>query len=68
VEVAFDEVGLDWRQFVRTDPQFMRPAEVDILLGDPSKAERVLGWKREVDFPALVKRMVAHDLKLVTES
>ena len=42
----------------------MRPAEVDILLGDPTKAERVLGWKREVDFPGLVSRMVAHDLRL----
>jgi GDPmannose 4,6-dehydratase len=67
--LAFAEIGIeDWKPYVQQDPQFMRPAEVDILLGDPSKAERVLGWKREVDFPALVKRMVAHDLKLVTES
>ena len=42
----------------------MRPAEVDILLGDPSKAEKVLGWKREVDFTGLVKMMVQHDLEL----
>jgi GDPmannose 4,6-dehydratase len=40
----------------------MRPAEVDILLGDPSKAENELGWRREVDFPGLVRLMVAHDL------
>ena len=46
------------------NPAFMRPAEVDILLGDPSKAETVLGWKREVDFPGLVKLMVDHDLEL----
>ena len=43
----------------------MRPAEVDILLGDPSKAERVLGWRREVDFPGLVRRMVQHDIRLL---
>lgn len=42
----------------------MRPVEVDNLLGDPTKAETVLGWKREVDFPALVRRMVANDLRL----
>ena len=64
--LAFAEVGIDdWRPYVTQDPQYMRPAEVDILLGDPSKAESVLGWKREVDFPGLVSRMVQHDLKLV---
>jgi GDPmannose 4,6-dehydratase len=69
LELAFAEVGIsDWRPYVKQDPQFMRPAEVDILLGDPSKAERVLGWKREVDFPSLVKLMVQHDLKLVAGS
>ena len=47
VEVAFDEVGLDWKQFVRTDPQFMRPAEVDLLVGDPKKAKDVLGLGAE---------------------
>jgi GDPmannose 4,6-dehydratase len=50
----------------------MRPAEVDILLGDPTKAETVLGWTRKVDFPGLVKLMVAHDLaqqsRLVTQT
>ncbi|WKN48068.1 GDP-mannose 4,6-dehydratase [Nocardioides sp. Arc9.136] len=62
---AFAEIGVeDWRPYVRQDPQFMRPAEVDILLGDPSKAERVLGWKREVDFPGLVRLMVEHDIAL----
>lgn len=65
IELAFAEVGIsDWRPYVRQDPQFMRPAEVDILLGDPSKAERVLGWKREVDFPSLVRLMVRHDVRL----
>jgi GDPmannose 4,6-dehydratase len=42
----------------------MRPAEVDLLLGDPTKAEKVLGWKRKVDFPGLVKKMVKYDLEL----
>jgi GDPmannose 4,6-dehydratase len=63
--LAFGEVGIDdWRAYVRQNPLFMRPAEVDILLGDPSKAETVLGWRREVDFPGLVARMVQHDLEL----
>jgi GDPmannose 4,6-dehydratase len=66
--LAFAEIGIeDWRPYVKQDPEFMRPAEVDILLGDPSKAERTLGWKREVDFPGLVSRMVQHDLKLVAD-
>jgi GDPmannose 4,6-dehydratase len=63
---AFAEVGIaDWRRYVRQNSAFMRPAEVDILLGDASKAESVLGWRREVDFAGLVKRMVAHDLELL---
>ncbi|MBU6232651.1 MAG: GDP-mannose 4,6-dehydratase [Acidobacteria bacterium] len=62
-EVAFAAAGLHWENFVVIDPQFMRPAEVDLLVGDPSKAERVLGWRREVDFPSLVEMMVAADLK-----
>lgn len=67
--LAFAEIGIDdWRPYVQQDPQFMRPAEVDILLGDPAKAERVLGWKREVDFPGLVRRMVQHDLALTAPS
>jgi len=69
LELAFLEVGIsDWRPYVRQDHQFFRPAEVDILLGDPSKAERVLGWHREVDFPGLVRLMVQHDIKLVAGS
>ena len=65
LELAFKEIGIDdWKPYVKQDPMFMRPAEVDVLLGDPSKAEKVLGWKRKVDFPALVKMMVENDLKL----
>ena len=62
---AFKEVGIDdWRPYVRQNPEFLRPAEVDILLGNPSKAEKVLGWKRHVDFKGLVKIMVQHDIEL----
>lgn len=68
LELAFKEVGIDdWRPYVKQNPEFMRPAEVDILLGNPAKAERELGWKREVDFPSLVSMMVQHDLGLEAE-
>jgi GDPmannose 4,6-dehydratase len=63
IEIAFSHVGLDWQKFTRQDPAFMRPAEVDVLLGDPTKARRVLGWKPEVSFEQLVKMMVDADLK-----
>jgi GDPmannose 4,6-dehydratase len=62
LEEAFGLVGLDWRQHVRTDPQFYRPAEVDLLLGDPAKARRVLGWEPKCKFKDLVKLMVEADL------
>jgi GDPmannose 4,6-dehydratase len=65
LDQAFKEVGIDdWKPYVRQNPAFMRPAEVDILLGNPEKAERELGWKRKVDFPGLVKLMVEYDLGL----
>jgi GDPmannose 4,6-dehydratase len=67
--LAFKEIGIDdWKPYVKQNPAFMRPAEVDFLLGDPTKAEKVLGWKRKVDFPGLVKLMVEHDLKVEAES
>jgi GDPmannose 4,6-dehydratase len=62
-ELAFSAAGLNWEDHVVIDPAFLRPAEVDLLVGDPAKAERVLGWRREVDFPTLVEMMVASDLK-----
>ena len=62
VEVAFGHAGLDWQKFVRTDPAFLRPAEVDLLIGDPSKAKKDLGWKPSVDFKGLVAMMVDADL------
>jgi GDP-D-mannose dehydratase len=62
---AFAEIGVDdWRPYVRQNPDLLRPAEVDILLGDPSKAEDVLGWHRDVDFQGLVSRMVANDIRI----
>jgi GDPmannose 4,6-dehydratase len=68
LELAFKEVGIDdWKPYVKQNPAFMRPAEVDILLGNPEKAERELGWKRKVDFPGLVKLMVQHDLGIEAE-
>jgi GDPmannose 4,6-dehydratase len=64
VRRAFAEVGIDnWADYVRQDPKFLRPAEVDLLIGDSSKARTKLGWEPEVDFPALVKMMVDHDLQ-----
>ncbi len=65
VEIAFDHAGLDWRRHVTQDPRFMRPAEVDQLLGDSSKARQTLGWQPEVDFEGLVRMMVDADLALV---
>jgi GDPmannose 4,6-dehydratase len=64
-ELAFDHVGLDWREHVVRDERFMRPAEVDLLVGDPSKARERLGWAPEVDFADLVRMMVDSDLELV---
>jgi len=65
VELAFDHVGLDWRQYVVQDPELFRPAEVDCLVGDARKARTLLGWTPTVDFPELVKLMVEADLKRV---
>jgi GDPmannose 4,6-dehydratase len=65
VEIAFAHAGLDWEKYVRLDPALIRPAEVDQLVGDASKAERVLGWGPTVDFRRLVQMMVDSDLKLL---
>ncbi|MDR6506466.1 GDP-mannose 4,6-dehydratase [Arthrobacter oryzae] len=63
LQAAFDAAGLDnWRQYVRQDPKFMRPAEVDLLIGDASKAQEKLGWKPKVSFNELVKMMVENDI------
>jgi GDPmannose 4,6-dehydratase len=63
VEAAFGCVGLDWRKYVVQDSTLIRPAEVDLLVGDCSKAARVLGWRPEVDFAGLVRMMVEADLE-----
>jgi GDPmannose 4,6-dehydratase len=62
VEIAFGHAGLDWRQYVRTDPSLLRPAEVDHLIGDASKAKRVLGWEPTVSFEQLIAMMVDQDI------
>jgi GDPmannose 4,6-dehydratase len=62
VESAFGHVGLDWQQYVKIDPAFLRPAEVDHLIGDASKARTALGWVPEVSFDALVAMMVDSDI------
>ncbi|MCL5113397.1 MAG: GDP-mannose 4,6-dehydratase [Patescibacteria group bacterium] len=65
LELAFKEIGInDWKPYVRQNKAFLRPAEVDILLGNPSKAEKILGWKRRIDFPELVKIMVENDITI----
>jgi len=62
VEIAFDHVGLDWREYVRVDPALYRPAEVDVLQADASKARRVLAWEPTMPFEELVQSMVTADL------
>lgn len=63
VEIAFGHVGLNWKDYVVIDPKFVRPAEVDLLLGDCTKAKEKLGWKLEVSFEQLVTMMVESDIK-----
>jgi GDPmannose 4,6-dehydratase len=63
VATAFGYAGLDWQKYVVQDPALRRPAEVDLLVGDSSKAHQVLGWKPEVNFPGLVRMMVDADLR-----
>lgn len=66
-ELAFGHVGLDWQEHVVLDERFIRPAEVDLLIGDSTKARTKLGWKPKIDFPALIRMMVDADLALVQE-
>ncbi len=67
VEMCFELVGLDWKKYVKTDARYLRPAEVDLLLGDSSKARRVLGWKPKVNIHGLAKMMVDHDLEIAQQ-
>ena len=64
LNVAFGEVGIfEWEKYVGQDPRFMRPAEVDVLRGDSSKAHKELGWKPKTSFEQLARHMVANDVK-----
>jgi GDPmannose 4,6-dehydratase len=63
VELAFSYVGLDWKKYVISDKKYFRPAEVDLLIGDSTKARQKLGWKPKVNFKQLVEMMVEEDLK-----
>jgi GDPmannose 4,6-dehydratase len=65
LEVAFEHAGLDWKKYVEIDPRYYRPAEVDLLQGDYSKAKRILGWEPKTTFTALAKLMVDADIELL---
>ena len=65
LEAAFSHVGLDWKKHVEIDPRYYRPAEVDLLMGDASKAKRQLGWEPKTRFVDLVKLMVDADVELL---
>jgi GDPmannose 4,6-dehydratase len=65
VEVAFERVGLDWKEFVKHDQRYERPAEVDLLIGDATKAKKILNWEPQVRFEELVRIMVDADLALI---
>lgn len=67
VQVAFDRVDLDWQQYVKTDERFMRPAEVDLLVGDYAKAKDKLGWEPEVSFEQMIQMMVDADLERLSK-
>jgi GDPmannose 4,6-dehydratase len=68
LEIGFGHVGLNYRDYVVVDPQFLRPAEVELLQGDASKARRKLGWKYDLSFRDLVREMVEQDLRIHSKS
>jgi GDPmannose 4,6-dehydratase len=67
LDEAFGLLDLDWKEYVEKDPRYYRPTEVDLLLGDASKARKALGWEPKVGFKQLVRLMVEHDLKLAEQ-
>jgi GDPmannose 4,6-dehydratase len=67
VEIAFQYIDLDWRDYVVQDPAYMRPPEENVLVGDYAKARRILGWEPRVSFKELVEMMVEADLRLLQE-
>jgi GDPmannose 4,6-dehydratase len=66
-EVAFGHLDMDWERYVVVDPKFYRPADVELLVSDPSKARTKLGWQPEVDFRRLIQVMVDADIRLLRE-
>ena len=68
LEIAFDEAGIEnWEDYITIDPQFFRPAEVEVLRGDATKAAEILGWKPKTSFEQLVRKMVRSDLALIQQ-
>jgi GDPmannose 4,6-dehydratase len=67
LDVAGEYLNLDWQRYVRLDPRYLRPAEVDHLLGDATYARTVLGWRPATSFEGLVRKMVEHDLELARQ-
>jgi GDPmannose 4,6-dehydratase len=65
-KLAFEAAGLDWEKYVKVDPKFLRPAEVELLLGDCAKAKKALGWTPKVSFKELVRMMVQGDIDLLS--
>lgn len=68
VEVAFGHAGLPWEKYVKQDPKFLRPAEVDLLIGDPTKAQKKLGWKPKVSFEQMIRMMVDADVERLSST
>lgn len=68
VEVAFNHAGLQWEKYVKQDPKFLRPAEVDLLIGDPTKAQNKLGWKPKVSFEQMIQMMVDSDVERLSST
>jgi GDPmannose 4,6-dehydratase len=68
VEVAFNHAGLQWEKYVKQDPKFLRPAEVDLLIGDPTKAQNKLGWKPKISFEQMIQMMVDSDVERLSST
>jgi GDPmannose 4,6-dehydratase len=64
LDEAFGHLGLDWQNYVKLDERYLRPSEVDLLIGDPARAEKELGWKRRTSFRELVRLMVDADMAI----
>ena len=67
MQIAFEQVGLDRKDYVKIDQRFVRPADVDLLIGDATKAKEKLGWEPKVSFTEMIKMMIENDLKMVQE-